>query len=188
MKTCDVCGNNLGIMNRFKYDGGYICKHCYKKASRQFTETITQKSLDEIKALCSQTRDVESFEKFYLTGRIGNYLLIDEKNKRICIPNNRMTNQKVSEPEFYDVAEITECSIAYDPYMPFEELEKKVLQQKEESVIHFLKVCVKMKDGRCKEINLLSKPVRIKSYAFRQSFRFAKRIQEEIHRLLTFEQ
>lgn len=40
MKKCDVCGATLRMMGKFKYADGYICKECYKKASRQFTETI----------------------------------------------------------------------------------------------------------------------------------------------------
>lgn len=187
MKICDVCGNKLGLMNKFKYADGHICKNCYKKASRQFTETITQKSLIEIKELCNQERDEESFENFEVTGKIGNYILIDEKNRRLCIPNNRMTNQKVSDPEFYDIKNIEKSEIQFQPNLPLDELEQNVLLKKGESVIHFLRICITMKDGKQKMIQLLSNPVRIKSYAFRQSFRFARRIDEEITRLVETE-
>jgi len=182
MKTCDVCGNQLGVMNKFKYEGGYICKECYKKASRQFTETITQKSLSEIKELCARQRDDESFENFAVTGKIGNYLLVDEKHRRICIPNNRMVSQKVSEPEFYDMDDIKGSCIQFYPEMSLEELEKKVLLRKDESAVDYLRICISMKDGTEKMLPLLSKPVRIKSYAFRQSFRFAKKLNDEINR------
>ncbi|MDO4943324.1 MAG: DUF4428 domain-containing protein [Lachnospiraceae bacterium] len=187
MKTCDVCGNKLGIMNKFKYADGHICKICYKKASRQFTETITQKSLMEIEELCNRKRDEGSFERFEITGKVGNYLLIDEKNQRLCIPNNRMTNQKVSDPEFYDIKDIKKCEIQFSPEISLNELEQRVLLKKDESVINFLNVCITMKDGKQKIIQLLSKPVRIKSYAFRQSFHFAKRINEEIRRFVGME-
>ena len=40
MQTCDVCGNKLGILNKFKYSDGYICKECYKKASRKYMVLI----------------------------------------------------------------------------------------------------------------------------------------------------
>ncbi|MGI6501742.1 MAG: DUF4428 domain-containing protein [Anaerostipes sp.] len=185
MKTCDVCGNKIGLMNKFKYADGYICKECYRKASRQFTETIIQKDLAEIKELCNQELDVKSLENFEMTGRIGNYLLVDEKNHRICIPNNRMTNQKVDAPEFYDISNIKQCEIKIDPYMDLEELEKKVKIQRDESVMNYLTVQISTKDQKTKNIQLIDKPVRIKSYAFRQSFNFAKRIKEEINRLMT---
>lgn len=182
MRTCDVCKEPLGIIGKFKYADGYICKKCYKKASRQFTETIMGKSLQEIKELCGTKRDEKSFEEFEMTGRIGNFLLIDELNQKICIPNNRMTSQKVSDPEFYNIEDIIECQIVYQPKMTLEELEKKIAKR-EEGTIRFLKVSISMKNKKKKDICLISNPVRIKSYAFRQSFNFAKRIHDEIHRL-----
>lgn len=43
-RTCDVCGKELSVLNKFRYEEGFICKECYAKASRQFTETIRVKS------------------------------------------------------------------------------------------------------------------------------------------------
>ena len=45
-------------------------------------------------------------------------------------------------------------------------------------------------EGKCKklaEISLISNPARIKSYAFRQSLQFAKKIEQEIKRLTSYE-
>lgn len=181
MKTCDICHEPIGMFNKFRYADGYICKACYKKASRNYTETITTKKLDELKALCSAKKEIE--EDFQVTGRIGNYLLVDEPDHKICILNNRMTAGQVSDPEFYSVEEIAECRLICQPAMPLEELEEKV-NRREEGSISALKVRIDLQNGRKKEIILISKPVRIKSYAFRQSFTFAKRITDEIHRLM----
>ena len=183
-KTCDVCGKEIGLFGRFRYADGYICKTCYAKASRQFTETIRSKSLAEIKVLCAVKRDEASFENFKVTGKIGNYLLVDEKHGRICIPCNRMISQQVSEPRFYDIATIKACRIAYQPYMELTELEQLVKEQRSEQTIHYLKVIITLEDGREDAITLVNKPLRIKSYAFRQSFQFAERIQQEMDRLL----
>lgn len=183
MQSCDVCKKPLGLLGKFRYAEGYICKECYKKASRQFTETIIRKNLAEIKSLCGQERDEVNFENFVITGRIGNYLLIDERNQKICILNNRMVNKTAAEPEFYDFAEITGSKIVYAPYMELEELEKRTESRKDDGVIRHLQIHITMKGGKEKTIRLLSNPVRIKSYAFRQSFAFAKRLNEEIKRL-----
>ena len=59
MKTCDICHEPIGMFNKFRYADGYICKACYKKASRNYTETITTKKLDELKALCSAKKEIE---------------------------------------------------------------------------------------------------------------------------------
>lgn len=181
MKTCDICHEPIGMFNKFRYTDGYICKKCYKKASRNYTETIAAKTLDELKELCSQKGEVE--EDFEVTGRIGNYLLVDERNQKICILNNRMTAGQVSDPEFYDVGEVEECRLVCQPVMKLEELEEKV-KRRAEGNMNTLKVAVRLKNGKKKEIVLISKPVRIKSYAFRQSFHFANRIADEIHRLM----
>lgn len=54
-QQCDVCEKKLKIISRFRYADGYICKECYKKASRQFTETITKKLYQKFKNYVSLT-------------------------------------------------------------------------------------------------------------------------------------
>lgn len=181
MQTCDVCHEKLGFMNKFRYADGYICKQCYKKASRQFTETITDKSYAEIQALCAA--EPKSLEDFEVTGRIGNYLLVDEKAKKICVLNNRMTKQQVSDPDFYNVEDIDKCEIMCEPNAGQEEIEKKICQ-KDEGVVKGLKVRITFKNmEKPAEISFFDGKMRIKSYAFRQSFSFAKRIVTELARL-----
>lgn len=181
MATCDVCGGKLGFRNKFKYADGYICKACYQKASRQFTETITHKSLEEISSVCAEKYELD--ENFEVTGRIGNYLLIDEKNKKICILNNRLIKEQVTKPEFYSVKEIKRCEVVCEPDMTLKRLEQCVLN-KEDTIINSMKVCFFF-DGKkeTEEISFIKKGARAKSYALRQSFAFAKKIVEEIDRL-----
>lgn len=183
-KTCDVCGNTLGFLGKFRYLEGHICKECYGKASRQFTETIRNKTLAEIKELCAVERDEDNFRNFKVTGKIGNYLLVDESQGKLCLMNNRMTKQKVTEPEFYQVSQLQSCKIQYNPSMPLETLRQKVKEQKSEETIDFLQVELQFLDGTKKKLQLLDKKMRIKSFAFRQSFRFAERISDEICRLM----
>lgn len=180
MKTCDICSASLGMLKKFRYADGFICKDCYEKASNHFTETIAKKSYSEIKELCE--RKSELAEDFEITGRIGNYILFDEKNRKVCLLNNRINQKQVSEPEFYALDEISECRLDYSPAMSLDELEHKI-KTKDAGIIKYLKVSVKFQDDSQKEISLISNPVRIKSFAMKQSFAFAKRIAEEIKRL-----
>lgn len=181
MGTCDVCGTKLGIRNKFRYADGYICKYCYKKASRQFTETITKKTLLEIQQICQNDTDIEKYPNFEITARIGNYILFDEKNHKICILNNRMTKKQVSSPDFYAVNEIETCEICSVPPFTKKEIENKI-QQKENDIIHSLKVCIKLKDRKkTVDIVLIPSAARVKSYAFRQTYHFAKRIEEKLN-------
>lgn len=181
MATCDVCGGKLGFCNKFKYTDGYICKECYRKASRQFTETITHKSLDEIKKICTEKYEVD--ENFEVTGRIGNYMLIDEKNKKICILNNRLIKEQVTKPEFHSIKEIKRCEVVCEPDMTLKRLEQCVLN-KEDTIINSMKVCFFFNEKKePEEISFIKKGARAKSYAMRQSVAFAKKIAEEIERL-----
>lgn len=180
MDTCDVCGTKLGMMGRFRYAEGHICKECYRKASLQFTQTITKKTLMEIRELCQNQSGMERGQDFEITGRIGNYMLFDEKNRKICILNNRITKKQVSSPDFYDIKEIESFEICSVPKFTKENLEKKI-QQKEKTVIQSLKVCIKLRgEKKPIDITLISSGARIKSYAFRQSYHFAKRIEESL--------
>lgn len=178
--TCDVCGAKLGLMNKFKYREGYICKECYKKASRQFTETVTQKTLDEIREMCQPAGNAAYDPDFEITARIGNYVLFDEKHYKICVLNNRLSNRQVTNPDFYDASDIRSCQLVSKPRLSKKELEEK-MQKKEEGVIEFLCVRLHLKNtDEPVDILLVSTKVRIKSFAFRRAYDFAKRIEEGI--------
>lgn len=182
MKTCDICQVPLGMLKKFRYAEGFICKDCYEKASNHFTETITKKSLEEVKALCEK-KSADTPDDFEVTGRVGSFLLFDEKHKKICFPNNRMGQKDISQPEFYSLEEVEKVTMEYQPFMSIEELEEKI-KKKDTGTIKFLKVMFQFKGTKStKEILFLSNPVRIKSYAFKQSFTFAKRILEEMNRV-----
>lgn len=183
MKTCDVCGASLGFMNKFRYETGYICKSCYEKASNHCTETITHKSFAEIKKACKFTDTKHLDTNFEITGRIGNYLLFDEKNHKICITNNRSLHQDATSPEFYSLDDISKCSITFVPSMTIKELNEQINQQTD-TIIKKLCISIQLKNKTNKEICLLQSPVRIKSYAFKKSFSFALRISDKINVLL----
>ena len=64
-----------------------------------------------------------------------------------------------------------------------EQLEENV-QKRQEGTVQSLKVAIYIRNmAQPVEILLIGNKVRTKSYAFRQSFRFARKIEEEICRL-----
>lgn len=187
MKTCDVCQKPLGVFNKFRYADGYICKECYKKASNHFAETIVKKNLSEIKELCERYEATQT-DEFQITGKIGNFLLIDEIHQKICLPNNRMVKKEAALPEFYAIEDIEQCRIEVDPKQSIEALEHKA-KRREDGTVNYLKVKLWITGNKkLAEISLISNPVRIKSYAFRQSLQFARKIEQEINRLTSYEE
>lgn len=187
MKTCDVCQKPLGVFNKFRYADGYICKECYKKASNHFAETIVKKNLSEIKELCERYEATQT-DEFQITGKIGNFLLIDEIHQKICLPNNRMVKKEAALPEFYAIEDIEQCRIEVDPKQSIEALEHKA-ERREDGTVNYLKVKLWITGNKkLAEISLISNPVRIKSYAFRQFLQFARKIEQEINRLTSYEE
>lgn len=187
MKTCDVCQKPLGVFNKFRYADGYICKECYKKASNHFAETIVKKNLSEIKELCERYEATQT-DEFQITGKIGNFRLIDEIHQKICLPNNRMVKKEAALPEFYAIEDIEQCRIEVDPKQSIEALEHKA-ERREDGTVNYLKVKLWITGNKkLAEISLISNPVRIKSYAFRQSLQFARKIEQEINRLTSYEE
>ena len=187
MKTCDVCQKPLGVFNKFRYADGYICKECYKIASNHFAETIVKKNLSEIKELCERYEATQT-DEFQITGKIGNFLLIDEIHQKICLPNNRMVKKEAALPEFYAIEDIEQCRIEVDPKQSIEALEHKA-ERREDGTVNYLKVKLWITGNKkLAEISLISNPVRIKSYAFRQSLQFARKIEQEINRLTSYEE
>ena len=186
-KTWDVCQKPLGVFNKFRYADGYICKECYKKASNHFAETIVKKNLSEIKELCERYEATQT-DEFQITGKIGNFLLIDEIHQKICLPNNRMVKKEAALPEFYAIEDIEQCRIEVDPKQSIEALEHKA-ERREDGTVNYLKVKLWITGNKkLAEISLISNPVRIKSYAFRQSLQFARKIEQEINRLTSYEE
>ena len=187
LKTCDVCQKPLGVFNKFRYADGYICKECYKKASNHFAETIVKKNLSDIKELCERYEATQT-DEFQITGKIGNFLLIDEIHQKICLPNNRMVKKEAALPEFYAIEDIEQCRIEVDPKQSIEALEHKA-ERREDGTVNYLKVKLWITGNKkLAEISLISNPVRIKSYAFRQSLQFARKIEQEINRLTSYEE
>lgn len=61
-------------------------------------------------------------------------------------------------------------------------------EKRQDGTVNYLKVKLWITGSKkIAEISLISNPVRIKSYAFRQSLQFAKKIEQEIKRLTSYE-
>lgn len=183
-KSCDICQASLGFF-KFRYAEGFLCKTCYKAASRNYRETICQKSYSEIAEICRQEKIEQKAEDlFEVTNRIGDFLLLDKKNLKFCLVNNPRVMKEYKKPEIYEYQDFVDFKIICKPEVSFEELEKMQLDKNCEQVIQSL--CISLflkKEFGKKEIKIISTPMRVKSYAFQRSFIFAKRIAEELNKI-----
>ena len=174
MRTCDVCGQKL-VLFWFRYKDGVICRDCYEKASRNCTETIRYLDVNEIKKRCARQDNPLYFGEFEITGRIGNYVLIDDKRRKLCIVNNRLRVKGRQTPEILALEEIRCCCLSCDLKHDWEELQDN--KKRKSGYVRALNMELymnSMQEPKC--IKVLSSPVRVKSFAFRKSMDFMQRI------------
>ena len=121
--NCDICGEKLGF-RKFHCQDGVVCKKCYAVVSNGFTETITKKTLAELKKTY-KTNAVPidlGEDGFVVTRKIQSLLLIDEQNKKFCISGNPTVSKEYSRPEIYHYEDLMGYMLICEPELTPEEL------------------------------------------------------------------
>ena len=126
MKTCDICGGKRGLLHSFRCQDGVICKNCYRIVSGNFANTITDKTLSELKKIYirnAQPLDLGS-DGFETTRKIGSWLLVDEKRHKFCLLQNPKKNAAAARPRVYARSDLAAVHVQLRPEFSREELEK----------------------------------------------------------------
>lgn len=164
--NCDICGEKLGF-RKFHCQDGVVCKKCYAVVSNGFTETITKKTLAELK----KTYEANAVpldlgeDGFVVTRKIQSLLLIDEQNKKFCISGNPTVSKEYSRPEIYHYEDLMGYMLMCEPELTPEELVHLKEDKKTVKVIKKLKVRMKIKGVGIKDLVVLASPVRSSTYA-----------------------
>lgn len=185
-KICDICGGKIGIKGFHCLDG-VICKKCYAVASNGFTGTITKKTLEEVKQIYqANVTPVDLGEGgFETTRRVKSLLLIDERQRKFCISGNPTVSGEYSRPEIYRYEDLEGYKLASEPEMSPEELVGLKEDKKTVKVIKGIKVRLKIRGAGIRDIPIVASPVRSSSFAFRQSYRIAMDIMNELDEIYT---
>ena len=185
-KTCDICGGKVGFRS-FRCMDGVVCKNCYRIVSGNYASTIAGLSLKELKRRYIQNAQPLNMgeDGFAITRKIGVFLLLDEKNRKLCIPNNRKITKGSTRPEIYPFAALEGVELVSDPARPLEELTALAADKNQELVIRLLAIRLHLQGAGTREIVLIPTPVRTSSFAFRQSVKLAQEILECLQRILT---
>lgn len=180
--NCDICGEKLGF-RKFRCQDGVVCKKCYAVVSNGFTETITKKTLAELK----KTYEANAVpidlgeDGFVVTRKIQSLLLIDEQNKKFCISGNPTVSKEYSRPEIYHYEDLMGYMLICEPELTPEELVHLKEDKKTVKVIKKLKVRMKIKGVGIKDLVVLASPVRSSTYAFRKSYQVSMDILKELN-------
>ena len=179
---CDICGEKLGF-RKFHCQDGVVCKKCYAVVSNGFTETITKKTLAELKKTYKANAvPIDLGEDgFVVTRKIQSLLLIDEQNKKFCISGNPTVSKEYSRPEIYHYEDLMGYMLICEPELTPEELVHLKEDKKTVKVIKKLKVRMKIKGVGIKDLVVLASPVRSSTYAFRKSYQVAMDILKELN-------
>ena len=178
--NCDICGEKLGF-RKFHCQDGVVCKKCYAVVSNGFTETITKKTLAELK----KTYEAKAVpidlgeDGFVVTRKIQSLLLIDEQ--KFCISGNPTVSKEYSRPEIYHYEDLMGYMLMCEPELTPEELVHLKEDKKTVKVIKKLKVRMKIKGVGIKDLVVLASPVRSSTYAFRKSYQVAMDILKELN-------
>ena len=168
---------------KFHCQDGVVCKKCYAVVSNGFTETITKKTLAELK----KTYEANAVpidlgeDGFVVTRKIQSLLLIDEQNKKFCISGNPTVSKEYRRPEIYHYEDLMGYMLICEPELTPEELVHLKEDKKTVKVIKKLKVRMKIKGVGIKDLVVLASPVRSSTYAFRKSYQVAMDILKELN-------
>ena len=178
--TCDLCGGKTGFLNRFRCQDGVVCKHCYRIVSGNYSDTIAQKSLKELKRIYVQNaRPLDLGEGgFEVTRRIAPYVLLDETHGKFCVLNNRKLTGKSVRPEILSREKLKDVRLLSEPDCPPERLAELAANRKESEIIRRLCVRLELKGGGTRDIVVIPTPVRSSSLAFRKGYQAAEKVRK----------
>ncbi|AWI13778.1 hypothetical protein [Caldibacillus thermoamylovorans] len=173
MKQCLICQKPLKWI-KFKCLEGHVCKECYEVVSISFSQTITQKTKAElIKIYEQRTTDYFSIE-FETTRAIGQLVLFDDNNKKICLPNHTKYTRTPLEPEYYDFSELVEYRVILKQHM------KKI--DKKEKMVGTIEIQLTFNNNLSRSIWLIPNPIQVDSMPYKTMQSLAKKIIDELDR------
>ncbi|MEO1769574.1 DUF4428 domain-containing protein [Candidatus Enterococcus ferrettii] len=124
MKECLICKTSLRFI-KFKCADGYVCKNCYEKASQNFSQTIKNRTKEELLKQFDTAIEVKEEAAFEISRKINQLLLFDDKNQQFCLPNHKKYTKEDLKPEIYPFSAIINCQ------MMEEQIEKVVKKKKQ---------------------------------------------------------
>ncbi len=173
--TCDICGGKTGLFNTFHCQDGTICKNCYKIVSGNYADTVAGRTLVELKRL--YIRNAEPLDLgeagFLATRRVSSYLLLDDRSRQLCIPNNRKLTRRNTRPEIFPYDALKGFALVSEPAYPS-------LPPDRDAVVDRLAVRLELEGIGRREIVIIPTPVRTSGFAFRQGLKIANAIMDSL--------
>ena len=110
-KTCDFCGNKIGLLGNKKLEDGNMCKDCASKLSPWFSERRHRAKADISAQLAYREDNKAAVAAFHTTRSIGKFtkLLIDEDARKFMVTSASDLNK--ANPDVLDYSQVTGCDL-----------------------------------------------------------------------------
>ena len=113
-KTCDFCGNKIGLLGNKKLEDGNMCKDCASKLSPWFSERRQSTKAEIMEQLAYREENRKAVADFHMTRSIGKHtrLLIDEDAKKFIVTSSSKLLE--ANPDILTYDQVTGCSLDID--------------------------------------------------------------------------
>lgn len=184
-KFCDICGKKIGL-KAFRCRDGKLCKECYRLVSNQFTATITDKTLAELKERYARNAAPVALgaDGFSVSRRVGDALLVDEERRKFALPGNRGITKEYTPMEIFPWSALRGYTLITKPEMTPQKLKKLAENAKSEAVVEKLLIRLRLAEGDARDIVVIPTPVRTSGFAFRKSYGAAMALTRELDEML----
>lgn len=175
MKQCLLCHRRLGLV-KFKSRAGWVCKKCYALVSLNYTQTITNLDWPQLQALYQQqtARQTLEVQKFEITRRINQYILLDDTHQLLCLPNNVKFSGAKLAPEYFKYSMLRQSYLEQQTRTRASLICKNIVVQ------------LKFQDTstiKQREIVLVSKPIDVNSLIYTTQLKVAKQLLSTLHQI-----
>lgn len=169
MNKCLICQTPVRFI-KFKCQDGYVCKKCYEAASLNFSQTIKNKTKEDLLKIIQLSE--EAVPAFEISRRINQLILFDDQHGQLCLPNHQKYCYEQRKPEIFAFNQIVNCKVVE------QQVERMIKKKKEQ--LGSIKVLLEFQQGETREILLVPNPIRRDSMPYKTMSSLAKTIVQEV--------
>lgn len=108
-KTCDICGDKIGLLGNRKLEDGNMCKACTKKLSPFFSDRRSSTIAEIKEQLAYREENKKAVATFNVTRTLGGNtkVLLDEEAGKFIVTHSRKWQEE--NPDVIDFSQVTGC-------------------------------------------------------------------------------
>ncbi len=110
-KTCDICGEKIGLLGNKKLEDGNMCKDCASKLSPLFSDRRNS-TIEEIREQLKYREENAVQIKTLMPDKVfgdGRKVYVDTKNNKFFVTS--ASNWKDANPDIIDLSQLISCDV-----------------------------------------------------------------------------